>query len=69
MGLQRVGLGALYTAVEPNLNNTGQFPVWYKSYISGLVGHPIKTLVVEKAWYVWPDIRTGVVKRAPFINI
>jgi hypothetical protein len=68
-GLQRVGLGAVYTAVEPNLNNTGQFPTWYKSYISGLVGHPIQKLEVEKTWYQWAGGRLVVVKKAPFIHL
>ena len=70
-GLQRVGLGAVYTAVEPNLNNanTGQFPTWYKSYISGLLGHPIQQLEVEKTWYQWAGGRLVVVKRAPYIHL
>ncbi len=68
-GLQRVGLGAVYKAVAPNLNNTGQFPTWYKSYISGLVGHPIQQLEVEKTWYQWAGGRLVVVKRAPYIHL
>ena len=68
-GLQRVGLGAVYTAVEPNLNNTGQFPGWYKSYISGLVGHPIRQLEVDRTWYQWAGGRLVVVKRAPYFHL
>jgi hypothetical protein len=68
-GLQRVGLGAVYTAVEPNLNNTGQFPGWYKSYISDLVGHPIRLLKVDRTWYQFADGRLVVVKRAPYFHI
>jgi hypothetical protein len=68
-GLQWVGLGSLYTAVEPNLNNTGQFPAWYKWYIGGLVGHPIQHLDVEKTWCQWTGSRLVVVKRAPYIQL
>jgi hypothetical protein len=59
-GLQRIGAGPLYRAVEINLTNAGstsaRFPLWYKTYLSGLLGHAIKTLEVNKAWYRYePD--------------
>jgi len=54
-GLQRVGAGALYKTLEINLTNAegtaSRFPLWYKTYLSGLLGHPIKTLEVDKVWY------------------
>jgi hypothetical protein len=54
-GLQRVGAGALYKTLEINLTNAGgmdsRFPLWYKTYLSGVLGHSIKTLEVDKAWY------------------
>jgi hypothetical protein len=68
-GLHRVGLGAVYKVVAPNLNNAGQFPEWYRSYLSGLVGHPIQRLEVEKTWYQWAGGRLVVVKRAPYIHL
>jgi hypothetical protein len=68
-GLQRVGLGAVYKLVTPNLDNTGQFPEWYRSFLSGLVGHPIQRLEVEKTWYQWAGGRLVVVKRAPYIHL
>jgi hypothetical protein len=68
-GLQRVGLGAVYSAVEPNLNNTGQFPAWYKSYISSLVGHPIRQLEVDRTWYQWAGGRLVFIRKAPYFHL
>ncbi len=68
-GLQRIGLGFVYTAVEPNLSNTGQFPAWYKWYLGGLVGHPIQHLDVDKTWYRWAGGRLMVVKKVPYIHL
>jgi hypothetical protein len=51
-GLQRIGAGRLYKALESNLTNAegtaARFPLWYKNYLSGLLGHSIKTLEVDK---------------------
>jgi hypothetical protein len=68
-GLQRIGLRSVYTAVEPNLNNTGQFPAWYKWYIGGLVGHPVQQLEVDRTWYQWAGGRLVVVKKAPYFHL
>lgn len=68
-GLQWIGAGAVCTALKINLDNTGDFTAWYKSYLGGLLGHPISKLRVDKAWYRWQDGRLLPVKKEPWINL
>ena len=67
-GLQWAGLGRLYAALKPNLDNSGNFPVWYKSYLSRLLGRPIGRLTVDKAWYRWSGSRLQVIGKTAFIH-
>ena|SRR5579872_6405527 len=54
-GMDRIGMGGLYRLVEPNLDNPAntatRFPEWYRGWLSGLVGHTIHILRVDKASY------------------
>jgi hypothetical protein len=68
-GMRWVGAGGLYSALKTNLNNTGNFPSWYKTYLSGLLGRPIGNLRVEKAWYRWQDSKLQPIKKEPWINL
>lgn len=68
-GMHWVGCGALYTALRANFDNTGRFPPWYKSYLSGMLGRPIGRLTVEKAWYRWQDGRLTRIGKEPWFNL
>jgi hypothetical protein len=54
-GMRKVGMGGLYRLAAPNLDNAAgtadRFPDWYRTWLSGLTGHPIHTLRVDKASY------------------
>ena len=68
-GMRWVGCGSLYSALKTNLDNTGNFPSWYKSYLGGLLGRRIGRLRVEKAWYRWQDGRLHSIQKEPWINL
>ncbi len=68
-GMSWAGCGALYSVLKTNLDNKGHFPSWYKSYLSGLLGHPIGSLRVEKAWYRWQNGRLLPMRKEPWINL
>jgi hypothetical protein len=72
-GMNRSGMGALYRIVEPNLDNTrdveARFSQWYRTYLSGLLRHPIRTLQVDKAWYRYSEGRCLLLKKENRINI
>jgi hypothetical protein len=67
-GMKWAGLGKLYTALKPNLDNSGNFPVWYKSYLGRILGHNIDRLAVDKAWYRWSGGRMQVMGKTAFIH-
>ena len=66
--MQKTGLTYLYNELKPNLDNTGSFIPWYKRYLGGLVGHPITTVQVNKAWYRWAAGRLRLVRTETFFN-
>ncbi|HEV9038665.1 MAG TPA: hypothetical protein VGQ51_18640 [Puia sp.] len=68
-GMRWAGAGSLYSALKTNLDNTGDFPSWYKSYLGGLLGHRIGSLRVEKAWYRWQDGRLLPIGKESWINL
>jgi hypothetical protein len=68
-GMQWAGAGPLYRTLKTNLDNTGDFPSWFKSYLGGLLGHPIGRLSVEKTWYRYSDGRLAPIKKEPWINL
>lgn len=68
-GMHRAGAAALYRALKTNLDNTGDFPSWYKSYLGGLLGHPVGSLCVQKAWYRYSGGRLVPIKKEPWINL
>ncbi|GGA85981.1 hypothetical protein [Puia dinghuensis] len=67
-GMRKTGLSSLYNELKPNLDNTGSFIPWYKRYLSGLVGHPITTVQVNKAWYRWTAGRLRLIRIETFFN-
>jgi hypothetical protein len=72
-GLQLAGLGGLYRTVAPNLDNAPGtatlFPQWYKAYLSNLVGHPIRTVQVDKVWYRYTEGHYLLLKKETRIAI
>ena len=56
-GLGQMGLGGVFSLVAPQMSNDGDlaagFPVWYRQYLSGLLGYSVRQLRVEKVWYRW----------------
>jgi hypothetical protein len=72
-GLHFIGAGALYRLLAPNLDNTpstaARFPEWYKRYLSRLLGHPIRTLEVDKTWYLTADSHFHLLKKDLWINL
>ncbi|HVS97804.1 MAG TPA: hypothetical protein VHE54_15020 [Puia sp.] len=68
-GLQRAGAGKVYSLLKTNLDNTGDFPSWYKTYLSGLLHRPVRQLTVGKAWYRSADGRLVLLKKEPWINL
>jgi hypothetical protein len=72
-GMSRVGMGGIYRLVEPNLGNApgtaDRFPRWYQGWLSGLVGHPIRTLRVDKVWYRYAGGRYILLGKVNQINI
>ncbi len=68
-GLRRAGLGALYDRLSPNLYNAGNFPPWYKIYLTGLLGHPIGVLDVSRGWYRWQEGRLQLIRQEPYIHL
>ena len=72
-GMKQAGMGGLYKAIQPNLDNaTGveaRFPQWYKTYLSGIMGHPIRTLRVDQAWYRYSEGSCRLLKKENRINI
>ena len=72
-GMKQVGIEGLYRAIQPNLDNvTGvetRFPQWYKTYLSGILGHPIRTLQVDQAWYRYSKGSCSLLKKENRINI
>ena len=71
-GFSFVGAAGLFQAVSPRLDNTGsvtaQFPGWYKAYLSGLLGRPIRTLRVDKVWYRYGNGQLQLLRKEPRIN-
>ncbi|HXB94403.1 MAG TPA: hypothetical protein VNU70_04560 [Puia sp.] len=68
-GMQWAGGGSVYSHLKTNLDNTGIFVPWYKTYLSGLLGRPIGTLIVEKAWYHWKGGRLERIGKEPWFNL
>jgi hypothetical protein len=72
-GMQKAGLGGLYKTLRPNLDNapnvTSRFPQWYRNYLGSIVGHPIRTLQVDLAWYHYSEGRWRLLKKENRINI
>jgi hypothetical protein len=68
-GMRWIGAGSLYSALKTNLDNSGNFEAWYKSYLGGLLGHRIQNLRVEKTWYRWQDGRLVPIRKEPWINL
>jgi len=44
------------------------FPQWYKQYLSRLLGHPVRTLQVDKAWYRYDGCRLRLLQKKNWIN-
>jgi hypothetical protein len=44
------------------------FPKWYKQYLSRLLGHPVRTLRVDKAWYRYDGGRLQLLQKKNWIN-
>ncbi len=72
-GLDRVGLGSLYTLLKPNFDNdnsaAGRWPSWYASYLRKLIGRPIGDLRVDKAWYRYTGGHFLLLKKENRISI
>ena len=51
----KVTFPALYAYVSDNLDNMSypeaRFPDWYANYLSALLGHPIRSVEVDRTWY------------------
>jgi hypothetical protein len=45
-----------------------RFPQWYKQYLSRLLGRPIHTLRVDKAWYRYTSGRLQLLQKKNWIN-
>jgi len=60
-----------YHYVYANLNNqaTGQFPSWYRDYISRLTGQPIHSLQVTKVWYGQNNGKLMQLRKASWIDL
>jgi hypothetical protein len=71
-GLARVGGKQFFHSVSPLLNNSPsveeEFADWYKQYLSGLLGHPVRSLRVEKAWYRYAGGRLVLLRKETRIN-
>ena len=68
-GLRWAGAGKIYSWLKTNLDNNGDFPAWYKSYLSGLLGRPIRRVTVDKAWYRYSNGSLVPLKKEPWINL
>jgi hypothetical protein len=72
-GMARIGMRWALQFAKPNLDNrantAARFPEWYKSYLGRLLGHPIKTLRVDKMVYRFIDGHCLVIKRENRITI
>ncbi|HEY4286419.1 MAG TPA: hypothetical protein VGN00_04915 [Puia sp.] len=44
------------------------FPQWYKQYLSRLLGRPVHSLQVEKAWYRYDGDRLQLLQKKTWIN-
>lgn len=67
-GMRDLGLSSLYNKLIPNLNNSGSFIPWYKNYLGSLIGHNIRTLRVDRAWYRWTRGRMVLIRTQNWIN-
>jgi hypothetical protein len=67
MKLQQ-NLGSFYNTLKTNLNNTGSFIPWYKSYLGRLLKSPVSNLRVDKAWYRWAEGRMVLIHTENWIN-
>jgi hypothetical protein len=67
------GTGALYRHLAPNLDNdpatAARFPGWYKIYLGKILGRPVRTLQVDKAWYRYDGSQFLLMKKQHRINI
>ena len=62
------GLGSFYNTLKVNLNNTGSFIPWYKSYLGRILNRPITTLRIDKTWYRWTGGRMVLIHSENWIN-
>lgn len=71
-GLHWAGLGGFWTALSPRLDNppglAARFPDWYKGYLGRILGHPVQSLRVDKAWYRYSGGQLILLKTEPWIN-
>lgn len=70
-GMQWAGMGRLFTAIKPNLDNSGNFAVWYKAYLERMLGHRIGLLTVDRVWrrQVGYDSGLLVIGKEPLIRL
>jgi hypothetical protein len=64
----QTALGPIYNNLSSNLNNTGDFVPWYKSYLGRLLGRPIRALRVDRLRYRWTNGRMERIQTENWIN-
>jgi len=71
-GLSRIGVSGVFRLVSPGLDNAGsvgdRFAGWYKQYLSGLLGYPVRSLRVDKAWYRYAGGKLLLLRKETRIN-
>ena len=67
-GMERVGLTSIYNNLKINLNNTNSFFPWYGDYLGRLLGMPVGTVRVNRAWYRWTRGRLVLIRTENWLN-
>ena len=67
-GMERVGLTSLYNNLKINLNNTNSFLPWYRDYLGRLLGMPVGSVQVNRAWYRWTRGRLVLIRTENWLN-
>jgi len=72
-GLERVGMGKLYAAMAPRMDNdsalASQFPSWYRAYLAGLLDRPVRSLRVDRAFYRYDQGQYRLLRKEKWINL
>jgi hypothetical protein len=68
----RATLPGIYSRISSNLDNSPaldtHFPEWYRNYLGRLLGEPVRTLRVNRAWYAYKDSRIILLNSTPWLT-